>query len=289
MNKILLSCLVFVFSYNAHSSEKICSRDRIATNAFNNSILIQDRMVNDSLKKSSMYIESNDDYINENSHAEFDDCGALLTLRSNKIIKTKNNNNKNSLVNQIDISMDRKDREWHYNMVFKIDYLEQDGAIKNLMTQEMKGKFLTDASGRINKSEDTSNIVGGKNHELTQAVTTFLVDDKDRLSESHRVSTLQNDSGKTVYDYDDQNRLIKIASDSTTLEFTYGSDNRELSSKKVQKSFTTETTDTTCKQWNKFGRCTNARQNTLILIKDDKNGQDHIYKHPADIKYDYVY
>lgn len=117
----------------------------------------------------------------------------------------------------------------------------------------------------------------------------LLIDDKDRLSESNRVSTLKNDSVKTVYNYDDQNRLIKTASDSTTVEFTYGNDNRELSSKKVQKFFTTETTITTCNEWNEFGRCTNARQNISILIKDDKDGKDHIYNHLANIKYDYVY
>lgn len=287
MNKLLLSCLVFIFSYNAHASEKFCSTDRVATNAFNNSILIQERSFNDSLKKSSVYIESDDDYIHEDSRAEFDDCGALLTLRSNKIIKSKIN--ANSLVNQIDIAMDKKDGAWLYSMVFKIDIIEQDGAIKNMMTQEMKGEFLTGSDGRINKSEDTSTIPGGKNDQLTQAVTTFLIDDKGRLSESNRLSTLKNDSVKTVYDYDDQSRLIKIASDSTTVEFTYGNDNRELGSKKVQKLFTTETTDTTCKEWNEFGRCTHARQDISILIKNDKDGKDHTYNHLAGIKYDYVY
>ena len=192
-------------------------------------------------------------------------------------------------MNQIDIAMDKKDGVWQYNMVFKIDFIEQDGAIKNMMAQEMKGEFLTGNDGRINKSEDSSNILGGKNNELTQAVTTFLIDDKGRLSESNRLSTLKNDSVKTVYGYDDQSRLIKIASDSTSVEFFYGNDNRELSSKKVQKFFTTETTLTTCKQWNEFARCTNARQDISILIKDDKNGRDHIYNHLADIKYDYVY
>lgn len=55
---------------------------------------------------------------------------------------------------------------------------------------ENDGGVLTGSNGRINKSEDISNLPGGKNHESTQAVTTFLIDDKDRLSESHRLSIL---------------------------------------------------------------------------------------------------
>lgn len=287
MKKILLSCLLFIFSYNAHASENICSRDRVATNAFNNFILIQERVFNDALKKSSVHIKSNDNYINEDSHAEFDDCGALLKLRSHKTIKSKIKDN--SLINQMDFAMDKKDGKWHYNMIFKIDYLEPDGVIKNMMKQEMKGAFLTDSNGRINKSEDTSDIFGGGNHQSAQAITTFLTDDQGRLVESNRVSTLKGDSVKTIYHYDSQNQLIKVDSDSTTIEFTYGNNNRELSSKKVQKFFTTETTITTCQAWNEFDRCTDARQHISILIKSDKDKKDNIYNHLAEIKYDYVY
>jgi hypothetical protein len=55
------------------------------------------------------------------------------------------------------------------------------------------------------------------------------------------------------------------------------------------KSFTTETTTTTCKSWDKFGRCINAQQNISILIKDVKKNRDSVYDHVAEIKYDYVY
>ena len=37
-----------------------------------------------------MHINSEDDYINDNSHVEFDDCGALLNLRGDRIIKSRN-------------------------------------------------------------------------------------------------------------------------------------------------------------------------------------------------------
>ncbi|CQI91461.1 Uncharacterised protein [Yersinia rohdei] len=287
MKKSLLLCLTFIFSYNVHSSEQVCSKDMVSSNAFNNFILIQEQSFNDDIKKVYMHIESKDDYINNNSHVEFDDCGALLKLRNNRIIKTRNKNH--VLVVQVNTVMDKNDVNWDYNMTFKMHTLEQGGSAKNLMIQEMKGKFLTGSDGKINKAEDTSNIFVGNNHEFGRSVTEFLIDDKGRLSESKRVSTLKNDNVNTVYNYDSQNRLIQTSSGSTTEEFTYGNDNRELSSKKVQKFFTTETTTTTCNNWNKFGRCTNAKQNISILINGNKGDGAHIYKHLADVKYTYVY
>lgn len=287
MEKSLLLCLVFIFSSNVHSSEKVCSKDMVSTNAFNNFILVQEQSFNDSLKKSSVHIVSKDDYINNNAYVEFDDCGALLKFRSNRTIKSRNKDN--VLVTQFDTAMDKNNKSWDYNMTFKMDLLEQGGATRNLMIQEMSGEFLTGSNGEINKAEDASNIIVGKNHESGRAVTTFLIDDKGRLSESNRVSTLKNDNVNTVFNYDSQDRLIQTSSGSTTEEFTYGSDNRELGSKNVQKFFTTETTITTCKDWNKFGRCTNAKQNISILIKDDKGEGEHVYNHLADVKYNYVY
>ncbi|MDX7568944.1 hypothetical protein SJ550_26080, partial [Serratia marcescens] len=81
----------------------------------------------------------------------------------------------------------------------------------------------------------------------------------------------------------------RTLSGTTTGDFTYDNDDRELTSKEVMKSFTTETTTTTCKSWDKFGRCINAQQNISILIKDVKKNRDNVYNHVAEIKYDYVY
>lgn len=287
MKKILLLCLAFTFASDAYSSEKACSRDEVSANAFNNFILVQDQSFNDSLKEVSEHIESSDGYINSNSHVKFGHCGSLLEVRGKKITNAKIKDN--SVVTQVDTVLDKKEGGWNYNMTFSISIVEKDGTTKNMMTQEMKGEFLTGSNGRINKSEDFSDILIGKNHESARAVTTFLIDDKDRLSQSNRVSTLNHDSVNKIYNYNSQNRLIKTSSDSTTEEFTYGSDNRELSSKMVQKFFTTETTITTCNDWNKFGRCTNAKQHISTLIKDDKSKQEHAYNHLADVKYDYIY
>ncbi|WP_262016892.1 hypothetical protein [Serratia liquefaciens] len=287
MRKILMLWLVFVFPYSAYPNENICTKDVISINAFNNFILVQEQSFGDSLKKSSMHINSEDDYINDNSHVEFDDCGALLKLRGDRIIKSRNKDG--FLVTKTNTSMDKKDKIWRYNMTFEMYYLEQGGSKKDIMKQEMAGVFLTDVNGKINKSEDTSNIFVGKAKETGRAETVFLIDDKDRVSESNRVSTLKNDSGNTVYHYDALNRLIQTKSDATTVDLNYGNDNRELGSKKVQKFFTTETTTTICDKWNEFGRCTNAKQNISTSIENNKDGKEHVYNHNADVKYNYVY
>ncbi|MET4864262.1 hypothetical protein L9H26_06125 [Morganella psychrotolerans] len=287
MKKSLLLCLMCSVSYNAHSSEKTCSGDMISVNAFNNFIFTQEQPFNDSLKEINLRIKSKDDYISNNTHAEFDGCGVLLKLKSNEVIKSQIK--ENILINATDMAINKNDKIWGYKMTFKMSAVNQDGIEKNIMLQKMSGKFQTDINGKINKSEDTSYVLIGKDRMSAKAVTTFLIDDKDRVSESSRVSTMKNDSVNTIYSYDSKNRLIQTRSGSTIEEFTYGDDNRELSSKKVQEFFTTETTVTTCKDWNKFGRCTDAEQDISVLIKGDKGKKDAIYNHHADIKYDYVY
>ncbi len=57
----------------------------------------------------------------------------------------------------------------------------------------------------------------------------------------------------------------------------------------VQTFSTTETTVTICKEWNKFGRCTRAERDITVLIESEKDKKDSVYKHHADIDYEYVY
>lgn len=215
-----------------------------------------------------MRIESKDDYIKADTQMEFDECGVLLSSRSNKTIRSRINNN--VLLTQLNGAIDKNHKNWDYNMTFKMSMIEHDDAQSELITQKMSGSFLTDSNGKIIRSEDTSDISAGKNQQSGKAITTFSTDEAGRLSGSSRVSTLGNDSGNTVYSYDAKNRLIRTLSGSTTGDFTYDNDDRELTSKEVMKSFTTETTITTCKSWDTFGRCINAQQNISILIKDEK-------------------
>lgn len=287
MKKLLCLCLPIIYSCNVYANEKICPEHLTPINAFNNMILTQDASARKIPKKVSMHIESKDDYIKADTQMEFDECGALLSSRSSKTIKSRINNN--VLLTQLQGSIDKNHNNWDYDMTFKMSMIESGADKHALMTQKMSGKFLTDLNGKIIRSEDTSDISAGKNHQSGKAITTFSTDDTGRLSGSSRVSTLGNDSSNTVYSYDAKNRLTRMISGATTEDFTYDNDDRELTSKEVMKSFTTETTTTTCKSWDKFGRCINAQQNISILIKDVKKNRDNVYNHVAEIKYDYVY
>lgn len=287
MKKLLLLCLPVIYSCNVYSSEKTCSESSSSVNTFNNMILAQDASTKQTPKKVSMRIESKDDYIKADTQMEFDECGALLRSRSNKTIRSRINNN--VLLTQLNGAIDKNHKNWDYNMTFKMSMIEHGDAQSELFTQKMSGSFLTGSNGKIIRSEDTSDIFAGKNQQSGKAITTFSTDEAGRFSGSSRVSTLGNDSGNTVYSYDAKNRLIRTLSGSTTADFTYDNDDRELTSKEVMKSFTTETTTTTCKSWDEFGRCINAQQNILILIKDEKKNRDNVYDHVAEIKYDYVY
>ncbi|OBU11354.1 hypothetical protein [Morganella psychrotolerans] len=51
MRKLFLLCLICGVSYNAYSSEEICSGDMISANDFNNFIFSQEQPFNDSLKE----------------------------------------------------------------------------------------------------------------------------------------------------------------------------------------------------------------------------------------------
>ncbi len=287
MKKLLLLCLPVIYSCNVYSSEKACSENLSSVNTFNNMILAQDSSTKKIPKKVSMRIESKDDYIKADTQMEFDECGALLSSRSNKTIRSRVNNN--ILLTQLNSAIDKNHKNWDYNMTFKMSMIEHGDAQSELLTQKMSGSFLTDSNGKIIRSEDTSDISVGKNQQSGKAITTFSTDKAGRLSGSNRVSTLGNDSGNTVYSYDAKNRLIRTLSGTTIADFTYDNDDRELTSKEVMKSFTTETTTTTCESWDKFGRCINAQQNISILIKDEKKNRDNVYDHVAEIKYDYVY
>ena len=288
MRKSFLICLICGVSYNAYSSEKICSGEVISANDFNNFIFSQEQPFNDSLREINLRIKSKDGYIKNNTHAEFDVCGRLVDLKSNEVVKSLIN--ERVLISTTDTVINGNDKNWDYKMTFKMSAINQEDGIENtFMLQKTNGKFQTDSNGKINKSEDVSSVFFGKERMSAKAVTTFLTDDKGRLSESNRISTMKNDSVNTIYSYDSESRLIQTRSGLTTEDFTYDDHSRELSSKKVQEFFTTETTVTTCKEWNKFGRCTSAEQNISVLIKGDKSKEDTTYNHHADIEYDYVY
>lgn len=275
------------FSYNVYAGENTCSAEIAAINAFNNFIFTQEQPFNDSVKEMKMHIKSSDDYIESNAYVKFDDCGRLLILENSKVVKSRIK--ENVIVNAFNIRINKKDEGWRYNMTFKLSDIDQHGVDNILMTQRMHGKFLTGKNGKITKSEDTSYATLSGEHMKFKAETRFLSDDKGRLSKSDRVSTQPNDSSNTRYFYDDKDRLIRNQSDSTTEEYTYTEDGKESGSTMIQIFFTTETTVTTCKEWNKFGRCTRAKRDITELIKSEKDKKDSVYKHHAEIDYEYVY
>lgn len=287
MRKLLLLSLMCTFSYNVYAGENTCSAEIAAINAFNNFIFTQEQPFNDSVKEMKMHIKSSDDYIESNAYVKFDDCGRLLILENSKVVKSRIK--ENVIVNAFNIRINKKDEGWRYNMTFKLSDIDQHGVDNILMTQRMHGKFLTGKNGKITKSEDTSYATLSGEHMKFKAETRFLSDDKGRLSKSDRVSTQPNDSSNTRYFYDDKDRLIRNQSDSTTEEYTYTEDGKESGSTMIQIFFTTETTVTTCKEWNKFGRCTRAKRDITELIKSEKDKKDSVYKHHAEIDYEYVY
>ncbi|WP_345739832.1 hypothetical protein [Morganella morganii] len=270
-----------------YAGENTCSAEIAAINAFNNFIFTQEQPFNDSVKEMKMHIKSSDDYIESNAYVKFDDCGRLLILENSKVVKSRIK--ENVIVNAFNIRINKKDEGWRYNMTFKLSDIDQHGVDNILMTQRMHGKFLTGKNGKITKSEDTSYATLSGEHMKFKAETRFLSDDKGRLSKSDRVSTQPNDSSNTRYFYDDKDRLIRNQSDSTTEEYTYTEDGKESGSTMIQIFFTTETTVTTCKEWNKFGRCTRAERDITELIKSEKDKKNSVYKHHAEIDYEYVY
>lgn len=275
------------FACDVYAGENSCSAETAAVNAFNNLILIQERPFNDSLKEMKMHIKSSDDYIDNNAYAKFDDCGGLLILENSKIVKSRIKDH--VIVNTFNIRIKKKDESWRYNMTFKLSDIDRHGVDNTFMIQRLHGKFLTDSNGKITKSADTSYATIGDERVKFNAETHFLSDNKGRLSESARVSTQKDDSSNTRYFYDDKDRLIRTQSDAVTEEYTYTVDGKESGSTMVQKFSTTKTTVTTCKEWNKFGRCTRAEQDITVLIEDNKTGKDGVYKHHAEIDYEYVY
>lgn len=287
MRRLLLLSLMCVFSYNVYAGENNCSAETAAVNAFNNFIFTQERPFNDSVKEMKMRIKSSDDYIDNSSYVKFDDCGRLLILENNKVVKSRIK--ENVIVNVVNIRINKKDEGWRYNMTFKLSDIDQHDDDNILMMQRMHGKFLTGNDGKITKSEDTSYATFGDERMKFKAETRFLSDNKGRLSKSDRVSTQPNDSSNTRYFYDDKDRLIRNQSDSTTEEYTYTADGKESGSTMVQTFSTTETTVTICKEWNKFGRCTRAERDITVLIESEKDKKDSVYKHHADIDYVYVY
>lgn len=287
MRKLSLLSLMCAFSYNVYAGENNCSAETAAINAFNNFIFTQEQPFNDSVKEMKMHIKSSDDYIEGNAYVKFDDCGRLLMLENSKVVKSRIK--EKIIVNAFNIRINKKDEGWRYNMTFKLSDIDRHGVDNILMTQRMHGKFLTGKNGKITKSEDTSYATLSGERMKFKAETRFLSDDKGRLSKSDRVSTQPNDSSNTRYFYDDKDRLIRNQSDSTTEEYTYTEDGKESGSTMIQTFFTTETTVTTCKEWNKFGRCTRAERDITVLIESEKDKKDSVYKHHAEIDYEYVY
>lgn len=287
MRKLSLLSLMCAFSYNVYAGENNCSAETAAINAFNNFIFTQEQPFNDSVKEMKMHIKSSDDYIVSNAYVKFDDCGRLLILENSKVVKSRIK--EKIIVNAFNIRINKKDEGWRYNMTFKLSDIGRHGVDNILMTQRMHGKFLTGKNGKITKSEDTSYATLSGERMKFKAETRFLSDDKGRLSKSDRVSTQPNDSSNTRYFYDDKDRLIRNQSDSTTEEYTYTEDGKESGSTMIQTFFTTETTVTTCKEWNKFGRCTRAERDITMLIESEKDKKDSVYKHHAEIDYEYVY
>lgn len=287
MKRLLLLSLIYGFSYNVYADENNCSAETAAVNAFNNFIFMQEQPFNDSVKEMKVHIKSSDDYIDNSSYVKFDDCGRLLILENNKVVKSRIK--ENVIVNAFNIRINKKDEGWRYNMTFKLSDIDQHGVDNILMMQRMHGKFLTGNDGKITKSEDTSYATFGDERMKFKAETRFLSDNKGRLSKSDRVSTQPNDNSNTRYFYDDKDRLIRTQSDSTTEEYTYTDDGKESGSTMVQTFSTTETTVTTCKDWNKFGRCTRAERDITVLIESENGENDSVYKHHAEIDYVYVY
>ncbi|EPL3703094.1 hypothetical protein NK491_001325 [Morganella morganii] len=287
MRKLLLLSLMCAFSYNVYAGENNCSAETAAVNAFNNFIFMQERSFNDSLKEMKVHIKSSDDYIDNSAYAKFDDCGGLLILENSEIIRSRIK--EHVIVNVFNIRINKQDENWRYNMTFKLSDIDQHGVDNTFMVQRQHGKFLTDRNGKITKSEDTSYATIGDERMKFKAETRFLSDNKGRLSKLDRVSTQPNDSSNTRYFYDDKDRLIRTQSDSATKEYTYTDDGKESGSTMVQIFSTTETTVTICKDWNKFGRCTRAEQDITVLIENEKDKKDSVYKHHAAIDYEYVY
>ena len=287
MRKLLLLSLMCAFSYNVYAGENNCSAETAAVNAFNNFIFMQEQPFNDSLKEMKVHIKSSDDYIDNSAYAKFDDCGGLLILENSEIIRSRIK--EHVIVNVFNIRINKQDENWRYNMTFKLSDIDQHGVDNTFMVQRQHGKFLTDRNGKITKSEDTSYATIGDERMKFKAETRFLSDNKGRLSKLDRVSTQPNDSSNTRYFYDDKDRLIRTQSDSATKEYTYTDDGKESGSTMVQIFSTTETTVTICKDWNKFGRCTRAEQDITVLIENEKDKKDSVYKHHAAIDYEYVY
>ncbi|WP_240182731.1 hypothetical protein [Morganella morganii] len=232
MRKLLLLSLMYAFSYNVYAGENNCSAETAAVNAFNNFIFTQERSFNDSVKEMKIRIKSSDDYIDNSSYVKFDDCGRLLILENNKVVKSRIK--ENVIVNVVNIRINKKDEGWRYNMTFKLSDIDQHDVDNILMMQRMHGKFLTGNDGKITKSEDTSYATFGDERMKFKAETRFLSDNKGRLSKSDRVSTQPNDNSNTRYFYDDKDRLIRTQSDSTTEEYTYTDDGKESGSTMIQ-------------------------------------------------------
>lgn len=141
MKKLLLLCLPVIYSCNVYSSEKACSENLSSVNTFNNMILAQDSSTKKIPKKVSMRIESKDDYIKADTQMEFDECGALLSSRSNKTIRSRINNN--ILLTQLNGGIDKNHKNWDYNMTFKMSMIEHGDAQSELLTQKNE-RFIPD-------------------------------------------------------------------------------------------------------------------------------------------------
>ncbi len=289
MKKIHLLYLFSVafFSYSSHASEAKCLKESAQINAFNNFILYDESLPNDSLKEIRVQVKSKDDYLNSDVKVNFDNCGAVLTMEGSETKKFRNNGQE--LISTSHVNMNKTAKNWDYKFSFNMSIVDEKGVENQLVQQQSKGTYLTDNAGKIYKTIGTSNIVVGDEKTNGKSVTTYVTNEDGKLSESKQVGTLDTDNSTKKYFYDRNGLLIKTQTDSTVEEFSYDETGRELSMKSVAKLFTTETSVTTCKSWNEFGRCTKAEINASTFFKGENGKKDETRINHAEITFDLIY
>lgn len=288
MKKIHFACLLLLTSScTSFANEANCMKEVVQTNAFNNFILFEEIGPNDSLKEMKVRIKGIDDYLNGDSTVKFDECGALLSMKGNQTKKFKNNDH--VLISDSQVSMNKTGKDWDYEFGFKMSIIDKNGKEIDLVQQKVKGQFLTDEKGKINKAIDSSDTVVSGEETKGSSITKYKVNEDGKVSETIQLGTLPTDNSVKKYFYDEDGRLIKSQTESTTEEFSYDDKGRDLSVTSVQELFTTETSITTCKSWNESGRCTKAEINASTLFKGENGKKDETRTNQAEVTFDLIY
>ncbi|MBB1201830.1 hypothetical protein EGM70_16230 [Enterobacteriaceae bacterium 89] len=287
-NKNLYMTLLSLCTFPTFAAQ--CTAEILAKNKLNYFILSSQQARTEIPKSVSIVIDSPDGYLRSSLQANFSQCGELIggRMKEVKISTTE----KTVFTATSEIQLNKTEFGWRIQ-VNSNGIIDDKNSQKTtpVYRQALEGMYQLNEKGIISRTVNRSVFSATKPEDkdkTTSGTIDYTFNSSGLLASAVSKGSRALDNNTIEYSYDDNHRLIKTQSPSTTEEYGYDNEGRELTQSKTQTYFTIEKTLTTCEDWNSHGECTRANMD-ITITPINRTGKQYVEKHKAVVTTKYEY